>query len=55
MNLYEYQGKRLFGDVGIRIPAGEVVMTPQQALEAVSRLGGETWVVKAQILAGGRI
>ena len=54
MNLYEYQGKRLFGDAGIRIPAGEVVMTPQQALEAVSRLGGETWVVKAQILAGGR-
>ena len=54
MNLYEYQGKRLLSGYGIYIPEGEIALTPEQAEEAGNRLGGEKWMVKAQIRSGGR-
>ena len=54
MNLYEYQGKRLLAGYGIAIPKGEIAITPEQAEEAGNRLGGEQWMVKAQIRSGGR-
>jgi succinyl-CoA synthetase beta subunit len=54
MNLHEYQAKRLFADQGIPIPAGEAVDSVDAALGAASRLGGESWLVKAQVHAGGR-
>ena len=54
MNFHEYQAKELFAQYGIAVPAGKVASTPQAAADAASALGGEQWVVKAQIHAGGR-
>ncbi len=54
MNFHEYQAKELFAEVGIPVPAGRVAKSPEQAVEAAKAIGGEMWVVKAQIHAGGR-
>ncbi len=54
MNLHEYQSKRLFADYGIPVPAGIPATTPEEAAAAAGELGGELWVVKAQVHAGGR-
>ncbi|HZP67267.1 MAG TPA: ADP-forming succinate--CoA ligase subunit beta [Rudaea sp.] len=54
MNFHEYQAKQLFADYGIPVPAGRIATTPDQAAEAARALGGDEWVVKAQIHAGGR-
>jgi len=54
MNFHEYQAKELFAEVGIPVPAGRVARTPTEAAEAAKAIGGDHWVVKAQIHAGGR-
>ncbi len=54
MNLHEYQGKQLFAEYGLPVSKGYAVDTPQEAAEAAGRIGGDTWVVKAQVHAGGR-
>ena len=54
MNFHEYQAKELFATYGIPVPAGKVAATPEAAADAARALGGEQWVVKAQIHAGGR-
>ena len=54
MNLHEYQAKQLFARFGIPVTRGEAAATPAQAEAAAGRLGGELWVVKAQVHAGGR-
>ncbi len=54
MNFHEYQAKNLFAEYGIPVPAGIVANTPLAAVEAARELGGNTWVVKAQVHAGGR-
>jgi len=54
MNLHEYQAKQLFSRYGIPITRGEAATTPAQAAAAADRLGGDLWVVKAQVHAGGR-
>jgi succinyl-CoA synthetase beta subunit len=54
MNLHEYQAKRLFADYGIPVPAGAPARTPEEAVAAAGQLGGQLWVVKAQVHAGGR-
>ncbi|UCG73099.1 MAG: ADP-forming succinate--CoA ligase subunit beta [Chromatiales bacterium] len=54
MNLHEYQAKQLFTRYGVAVSQGEVATTPAQAEAAASRLGGDVWVVKAQVHAGGR-
>jgi len=54
MNFHEYQAKQLFAEYGIPVPVGKIATTPEQAVEAARALGGEEWVVKAQIHAGGR-
>jgi len=54
MNLHEYQSKRLFADYGISVPKGIPAETPDEAVAAAKELGGELWVVKAQVHAGGR-
>ena len=54
MNLHEYQSKRLFAEYGIPVPQGEPARTPDEAVAAAESLGGELWVVKAQVHAGGR-
>ncbi|MEM1154349.1 MAG: ADP-forming succinate--CoA ligase subunit beta [Pseudomonadota bacterium] len=54
MNLHEYQGKQLFADYGLPVSTGYAVDTPQDAVDAAKRIGGDKWVVKAQVHAGGR-
>ncbi len=55
MNLHEYQTKQLFAEYGIPIPSGRVARSVDEAVAAGRELGGgEGWVVKAQVHAGGR-
>jgi len=54
MNLHEYQAKQLFNEYGIPVPAGRPVLSVAEALAAADTLGGDTWIVKAQVHAGGR-
>ena len=54
MNLHEYQSKRLFAEYGIPVPRGIPVKSPNAAVDAAKELGGDLWVVKAQVHAGGR-
>ncbi|WP_096084396.1 ADP-forming succinate--CoA ligase subunit beta [Agaribacterium haliotis] len=54
MNLHEYQGKQLFAEYGLPVSKGIVAETPAEAVAATAELGGDTWVVKAQVHAGGR-
>ncbi|MEO6137774.1 MAG: ADP-forming succinate--CoA ligase subunit beta [Luteimonas sp.] len=54
MNFHEYQAKQLFADYGIAVPAGRVARTADEAVDAARTIGGEAWMVKAQIHAGGR-
>ncbi|HBL20952.1 MAG TPA: succinate--CoA ligase subunit beta, partial [Alteromonas mediterranea] len=54
MNLHEYQGKQLFKEYGLPVSEGYAADTAQGAVEAADRIGGEEWVVKCQVDAGGR-
>lgn len=54
MNLHEYQAKGLFAQYGIPVPEGQVAHTVEEAVAAAKSLGGDVWVVKAQVHAGGR-
>lgn len=54
MNLHEYQGKELFSEYGLPIPLGKPASTVEEALAAAEALGGNAWMVKAQVHAGGR-
>ena len=54
MNLHEYQSKQLFASYGIPVPRGIPAETADAAVRAAEELGGNFWVVKAQVHAGGR-
>ena len=54
MNLHEYQAKQLFAEYGLPVPDGYACDTPQEAAAAAGKIGGEKWVVKCQVHAGGR-
>ncbi len=54
MNLHEYQAKSLFQDHGITILPGKPATTPEEAAANARALGGDAWLVKAQVHAGGR-
>jgi succinyl-CoA synthetase beta subunit len=54
MNLHEYQGKQLFAEYGLPVSKGYAVDTPEEAAAAADKIGGDMWVVKAQVHAGGR-
>ncbi|MDH4943940.1 ADP-forming succinate--CoA ligase subunit beta [Sulfurimonas sp. C5] len=54
MNIHEYQAKQIFAKYGVPTPRGIVANTPEQAFLNSQELGGNIWVVKAQIHAGGR-
>ncbi|REL27354.1 ADP-forming succinate--CoA ligase subunit beta [Thalassotalea euphylliae] len=54
MNLHEYQAKQLFAEYGLPVSEGFACDTPQEAAEAADKIGGDMWVVKAQVHAGGR-
>lgn len=54
MNIHEYQAKELLRGYGIPVPTGRVVHSDTHAASAAEEIGGDRWVVKAQIHAGGR-
>ncbi len=54
MNLHEYQAKQLFKEHGLPVPHGDVALNLDDAFQVASTLSTDTWVVKAQVHAGGR-
>ena len=54
MNLHEYQGKELFAKFGLPVSKNKVITSADDALNACRDIGGNKWVVKAQVHAGGR-
>ncbi len=54
MNLHEYQAKNLFAKYGLPVPARGVVYSAEEAIDQANKMGGDRWVVKAQVHAGGR-
>lgn len=54
MNLHEYQGKQLFAQYGLPVSKGVAAKTAEEAAAAADTIGGNKWVVKAQVHAGGR-
>lgn len=54
MNLHEFQAKALFREHGIPVPEGVALDSASGVDSAVKTLGGDAWVVKAQVHAGGR-
>jgi succinyl-CoA synthetase beta subunit len=54
MNLHEYQSKKILADYGIPVPQGRVAASADEAVAVAEALGGQVWVVKAQVHAGGR-
>jgi len=54
MKIHEYQGKEILRAYNVPVPRGNVASSPQEARQAAAALGGNRWVVKAQIHAGGR-
>jgi succinyl-CoA synthetase beta subunit len=54
LKIHEYQGKEIFRKYGVPTPRGYPAMSVDEAVGAAKKLGGNVWVVKAQIHAGGR-
>ena len=54
MKIHEYQAKEILRGFGVSTPLGIPCHNVDQAVSAATQLGGSTWVVKAQIHAGGR-
>ena len=54
MNVHEYQGKEILRGYGVATPRGIACFSVDEAVDAATKLGGDVWVVKAQIHAGGR-
>jgi succinyl-CoA synthetase beta subunit len=54
MNLHEYQAKQILKEYGLPVPLSEVVWNSEMAVDAATTVGGNRWVVKAQVHAGGR-
>ena len=54
MKIHEYQGKDILRAYNVPIPRGQIASSPSEARQVAEALGGNRWVVKAQIHAGGR-
>ncbi len=54
MNIHEYQAKQLFKNYGIPVPNGQAAWNAEEAKQHAQILGGDAWMVKAQVHAGGR-
>ena len=54
MDIHEYQAKEVLAGFGVAVPDGALAYSPEQAAYRSRELGGERWVVKAQVHAGGR-
>ena len=54
MDIHEYQAKEILSNFGVEVPPGALAYSPEQAAYRAHDLGGDAWVVKAQVHAGGR-
>ena len=54
MNIHEYQAKELLKGYNVPTVPGFLALNPDEAINAAEKIGGNVWVVKAQIHAGGR-
>ncbi len=54
MHIHEYQAKELFKKNGIQVPENIVITKSSEVKSCCEKLGGNLWVVKAQVHAGGR-
>lgn len=54
MDIHEYQAKEILANFGVETPPGALAYSPEQAAYRARELGGDSWVVKAQVHAGGR-
>jgi len=54
MDIHEYQAKEILSGFGVPCPAGGLAYSPEQASYRAREIGGNRWVVKAQIHSGGR-
>ena len=54
MNLHEYQGKALFAEYNLPVSKGKIIYSADEVTDACNEIGGTSWVVKAQVHAGGR-
>ena len=54
MNIHEYQAKAILNNYNVPIPKGEILFSAENILETAQKVSKDTWVVKAQIHAGGR-
>ena len=54
MKIHEYQGKEILREYGVAVPKGKACFSVDEAVAAAEEIGGDKWVVKAQIHAGGR-
>ena len=54
MEIHEYQAKEILSDFGVPVPRGGLAYSPEQAVYRTHEIGGDAWVVKAQIHSGGR-
>jgi succinyl-CoA synthetase beta subunit len=54
MDIHEYQAKEILARFGVPVPRGGIAYSPEQAGYRAREIGGDRWVVKAQIHSGGR-
>jgi len=54
MDIHEYQAKKILSDFGVTIPRGGIAYSPENAENKAREIGGNKWVVKAQIHSGAR-
>jgi len=54
MKIHEYQAKEILRKYAIATPQGIACFSVEEAVNAARELGGQLWIVKAQIYAGGR-
>ncbi|TQV75779.1 malate--CoA ligase subunit beta [Denitrobaculum tricleocarpae] len=54
MDIHEYQAKEILSGFGVPVPRGGLAYSPEQAAYRAREIGGDAWVVKAQIHSGGR-
>jgi succinyl-CoA synthetase beta subunit len=54
MDIHEYQAKEILSKFGVAIPSGGLAYSPEQASYRAREIGGDRWIVKAQVHAGGR-
>ncbi len=54
MNIHEYQAKKLLAQYGVPVPRGGIAHSATGAIYQAHELGGDKWIVKAQLHSGAR-